>query len=321
VTAKGDGVVTPAVVAHADWSKDSGKRWMAVALRDARVWRLTAPERVGSTADLFDRLAARARVAGPLIVGFDFPIGLPAAYGARTGLPGFRAALGAFGKGDWAAWYDVCDRAEEISLRRPFYPMRPGGRRRAHLTAALGLAPEHLFRRCDHATASRGAACAMFWTLGGNQVGKAAITGWRDLLAPSLHRIGLWPFDGGLAALLSSRSIVVAETYPGDLYARLGLPPKVHWSKRRQDDRRRLAPALLPLLEGTDRVAGPDLRALLEDGFGRDASGEDRFDALIGLLGMLEVVAGRLPEGAPEVEAVRRWEGWILGQDPTPSQT
>jgi len=30
----------------------------------------------------------------------------------------------------------------------------------------------------------------MFWTLGGNQVGKAAISGWRELLAPA-RRAGI----------------------------------------------------------------------------------------------------------------------------------
>ena len=66
------------------------------------------------------------------------------------------------------------------------------------------------------------------WTLGGNQVGKAAISGWRELLAPARRAgidVGRWPFDGALAALLSTRRFVVAETYPGEVYEHLGLRP------------------------------------------------------------------------------------------------
>ncbi|HCD85061.1 MAG TPA: DUF429 domain-containing protein, partial [Agrobacterium sp.] len=38
-----------------------------------------------------------------------------------------------------------------------------------------------------------------------------------------------------------------------------------------------------------------------------------RFDAVVGLLGMLDVVDGRRDEGSPDIEAVQQWEGWILG--------
>ena len=58
----------------------------------------------------------------------------------------------------------------------------------------------------------------MFWLVGGNQVGKAAITGWRDLITPAVERdpaLSLWPFDGRLAALLARPGVVIAETYPG----------------------------------------------------------------------------------------------------------
>jgi hypothetical protein len=51
--------------------------------------------------------------------------------------------------------------------------------------------------------------------------------------------------------------------------------------------------------------------AEVQDGFGSGADGEDRFDALVGLIGMLEVLAtGREPTVGPDP----RVEGWILGQ-------
>ena len=43
---------------------------------------------------------------------------------------------------------------------------------------------DDLLRRCD-IRAGRAKAAATFWLVGGNQVGKAAITGWRDLIAPA----------------------------------------------------------------------------------------------------------------------------------------
>ena len=41
------------------------------------------------------------------------------------------------------------------------------------------------------------------------------------------------------------------------------------------------------------------LRAEIADGFGESPDGKDRFDAVVGLLGMLDVVLGNSPSGAP----------------------
>ena len=49
-------------------------------------------------------------------------------------------------------------------------------------------------------------------------------------------------------------------------------------------------------------------------GFGEDAAGEDRFDAFMGLLGMIEVVEGRRADSPSLSLEIARWEGWILGQ-------
>lgn len=306
----------PAIVVHCDWSLVPRKRWMAVARRNGGRWAIGPPEPVGEVASLFGRLAARAGEEGPLFAGFDFPIGLPRAYGERTGLPDFRAALAAFGTGDWSEWYDVSRTPGEISIRRPFYPARPGGRRKAHLIDGLGIGADALLRDCERRTARRNAACSLFWTLGGNQVGKAAITGWRDLLAPAAARLSLWPFDGTLAELLARGGVVIAETYPGEAHGQIGLPRPRGWSKRRQSDRAALAHRLQDWLDGRDADPGPGLHETIATGFGRGPEGEDRFDAVIGLFGMLDVLAGRLPPDPPRDPALRRWEGWILGQRP-----
>jgi hypothetical protein len=55
----------------------------------------------------------------------------------------------------------------------------------------------------------------------------------------------------------------------------------------------------------------------LRDGFGNRADGEDRFDAVVGLLGMVQVVLGQRQVGEPEDPEVRAIEGWIFGQDPS----
>jgi hypothetical protein len=55
-------------------------------------------------------------------------------------------------------------------------------------------------------------------------------------------------------------------------------------------------------------------RKELIEGFGPSKSGEDSFDALLGLLSMIEVVDGRRDEGGASAKEALIWEGWILGQ-------
>ncbi|ANL39280.1 DUF429 domain-containing protein [Rhizobium phaseoli] len=222
-----------AVVAHCDWSMEQKKRWMAVAIKRGGQWHFQSPELVGDTSRLLDRLQHRAVNPGALLIGFDFPIGLPEAYARAAGVGSFREALISFGSGFWSDWYNVADHRDHISLQRPFYPARPGGTAR-HLLDALGISDaSSLLRICERATADRQAACMLFWTLGGNQVGKGAISGWREIIVPRLNEIGLWPFDGNLAELAGSKPIIITETYPGDVYRQIGMP-RNGWSKRRR---------------------------------------------------------------------------------------
>jgi hypothetical protein len=57
---------------------------------------------------------------------------------------------------------------------------------------------------------------------------------------------------------------------------------------------------------------------MLAEGFGTDAAGEDRFDSLVGLLGLIGVLEGLRPDLVPDDPWVRRWEGWVLGQTELP---
>jgi hypothetical protein len=299
---------------HADWSVDPRKRWVTQAVRRGDGWFVTVPNQVVDAAELVN---AMFTTAGPVLAGFDFPIGLPMAYAQRAALADFAAALNAFGHDEWADFYHVAATPEEISITRPFYPLRANaGAKRSHLLRALGL--DHidlLRRRCDYATPARRAAAPLFWTVGPNQVGKAAITGWREVLIPARARgARLWPFEGTLATLADPVAPVLAEAYPAEACSHIGVHFLHAMSKRRQADRRQATAGLLPRAQRTGVVFAAETIRLIETGFGSTRDSEDSFDSLIGLLGLIEVADGRRAEYPPEPDGADRWEGWILGQ-------
>jgi len=315
----------PAVVAHADWSIHPDKRWFARAVlaEDGR-YRAVRPGPVGSLDGFLDELGAEAGARPSILLGVDFPIGLPAAYAARAGFEDFTDLLPRLGRGPWRDFFRVAERPGEVSLARPFFPQRPGKRgevSKRQLIDGLGLEDKtDLLRACDRATPERPAAAALFWTLGAQQVGKAAITGWRDLLIPALaagRDLRIWPFDGPLHGLLAPGRVVVAETYPGEVYRHFGLAFRVG-GKRSQAGRAANGPLLIERAGALGIVLDPALRNDIEDGFGAGPSGEDPFDAAVGLLGMLNVLCGDRPPGAPDDPVVQKVEGWILGQSPVP---
>lgn len=319
----------PHVVAHADWSINAAKRWIAFAeLGNDGRYVAGAPEPAGHPATILARLRKRTGATRVALIGFDFPIGVPVTYAGRVGITDFVALLQLAGGGEWDRFYDVAESAEQISLHRPFYPQRPGGTSQEHLAARLGVPDVRvLLRRCERAHSSRRAAAPLFWTLGGNQVGKAALSGWRDVLAPALsddpRSVYLWPFDGALRDLLRPGRIVVAETYPTEFYGHLGIKFSVPRAgrksgKRVQGERRRQAPLLLHWAQEASVLFADELQTQVQDGFGNTSDGEDRFDAAVGLLGMLNVVNGAQPTGEPRDDANLHVEGWILGQTTEP---
>ena len=295
------------------------KRWFAAALALHGGWRVFPPRPVGPVADFVTRLAARAG-GGPVALGVDVPIGLPRAYVVQhvkdaADFPTFLRELASRPQ-----FFSVCESLSEISPERPFYPARSqrGLTRAAHATALLLPGAAALSRAADRATAERPAGAPLFWTLGANQSGKAAIAAWRDLLLPALAAgtLRLWPFEGDFRRLLAPGRVAIAETYPAEGLRQLGL--RLRGSKRRQADRAALAPdiegVLARLVTTPTRAMGRALRS----GFGPDAAGEDRFDCTIGLLAVLNVLAGNRPDGTPDDPWLRRFEGWILGQTALP---
>ena len=115
--------------------------------------------------------------------------------------------------------------------------------------------------------------------------------------------------------MIAPGSVVVAEAYPAEACVHLGMtPPGRDWSKTSQAGR---AAQVTPLTDSTasrDVTLNAELVHLIRTGFGPTKTAEDPFDAMLGLLSMIEVVLGFRPEGAPVDEGVRNVEGWILGQ-------
>jgi hypothetical protein len=304
------------IAAHADWSLDARKRWVTLARRQGAKWQASAPRLVGDPATLAAALIAEGL---PAALGLDLPLGVPRGFAEtrpETGFPAFLAGLA--GNTDFFA---VSPTLDTVSPARPFYPARgiKGMTRAAH-AAALGLADASgLSRLCDRATAERPAGAPVFWTLGANQSGKAAISAWRDWLAPALAAgapLRLWPFAGALRDLLRPGQLALAEVYPAESLRHLGL--KLTGSKRTEAPRRALAPALRDAMAALHVTPDADLAWMIQAGFGTDAAGEDRFDSLIGLLGLIGVIDGKRPDFIPEDPMIRAWEGWVLGQTALP---
>jgi hypothetical protein len=305
------------LVVHADWSKDPAKCWMTIVRHEAGSWRASAPEPVGAPRTLVARLQTLA-CGAPVAFGIDCPLGLPRQYAARhlgTGrFPDFLRALELD-----SPFLAVAETLGEVGATRPFYPARGvAGMTRLSHALALGLPDAAaLCRACDRATPERPAGAPVFWTLGANQSGKAAIAAWRDLVIPALRAARpaqLWPFDGALGALLSPGAVVLAETYPAEAMRQLGL--RRVGSKRRHADRQAYAPFLRQALSRLAVAAEAALDAAVDDGFGADPAGEDRMDSLFGALCVLSVVTGHRIDHIPEDPWIRSWEGWVLGQAP-----
>lgn len=302
------------LLVHADWGVNPKKRWAAHA-KWLDGWTVTAVEPVGPTPPFVAGLLRAARTYR-VLAGFDFPIGLPNSYGAKTGEADFSTFLERMGAGRWARFANVATCAEEISIERPFYPARPlKGVTRDELIQGLGVPRFYdLFRQCERGTGGRRAACPIFWTLGGQQVGKGALSGWVEVVKPAqAGGASVWPFDGSLERLSQEPGLVIAETYPGEAYGHVGVRFAQAESKTKQSHRRSKADAIHAWADRHAVRMAATVVSLIDDGFGDAKSGEDQFDALMGLLGMIEVADGRR-SAAPPGRATDPWEGWIIGQ-------
>ena len=301
------------VVYHADWGTAPKKRWLCNAVLEGDGYRAQSPALVGDHRGFMNRVKKETGETGAAVVGFDFPIGIPVRYAALLGVTEFKPFLLQLGGGDFVDFYRISVTSSEVSKYRPFYPQAPGRTKHSHLLSALGLTfIDDLRRKCDLANDVRRAACPLFWTLGSNQVGRAAIIGWRDVIVPALcgkKPVLLWPFDGSVESLLKPGNIVVVETYPAECYCWFFQSEPLR-SKGRWEARRRVGPTLLKWAQSANVMLAPELRRAIDDGFPND----DAFDATVGLFGMLEVLMNRRGSGEPDEDSVRKLEGWIFGQ-------
>jgi hypothetical protein len=132
------------------------------------------------------------------------------------------------------------------------------------------------------------------------------------------EKVEIWPFSGRLCDLLGPSRLVIVETYPAECYGRIGVAfprsrPGQKSGKRLQRDRSSQAGALIDWAARRQVRLDPELQAQLGDGFGPAASGEDRFDALAGLLGMLDLLLSIRLDFEPQGARLRDIEGWIFG--------
>ena len=308
------------MVVHCDWSLRPNKRIYAAAERLNGRWTLHQTDLV--PADPLDLLLYRPGKS--LFIGLDLPLGVPQAWAKQVNVQSFRQLLTQLGRGDsrWQSFFDVAETAADISPTRPFYPLKAGGTKRQFLVDGLNLRDADQLRRlCDQATGYRRAAAPLFWTMGAQQVGKAALSAWRELLLPLLANptanLALWPFDGELFDLISQNRLVLAEVYPAEMGHHIGIEfPTIDGKKtgkRSQLARKHNAAPIFALADRLSLQLDEALQAEIKNGFGDAADGEDRFDAYIGLLGMLLVLSQQLDQGRPPSDTITQTEGWLLG--------
>jgi hypothetical protein len=155
----------------------------------------------------------------------------------------------------------------------------------------------------------------LFWTLGGKQVGKAALIGWIDVLVRAVQEgsVRIWPFDGQLESLFQSGRIVVAETYPGEFYRWFASTRPV---KSRINSRKEFGSDLLEWTGRSGVSITPELHGAIDAGFPK--GGDDAFDAVVGLFAMLQICLGQRELYEPEGKMVREIEGWMLSRQSQP---
>jgi hypothetical protein len=296
---------------HSDWSVSPKKRWSATALRSSKGWSIVCLQKAPD--GFVDYLLNHP---GSTLAGFDFPIGLPSFYVKQTSF-GFRSLISDPSSNRAQCFLSPTETLFEISTDQPFYRKHPQGGSHSILFERLRCRSiDDLLRQCDRKTKNRSRAETIFWTVGAKQVGKAALAGWREILIPCRAQgASLWPFDGPLSSLQTSK-LTIAETYPAEAYQHIGMPRTV--KKRSQAGRQVAGKIMLDWAAKYNVSFTKAIEMDILDGLGSGKEGEDPFDALAGLCGIIEVVDGRRAEAPTLKESVRLEEGWILGQVDTP---
>ncbi|MGB6400199.1 MAG: hypothetical protein WBF73_31625 [Bradyrhizobium sp.] len=299
---------------HSDWSIAPKKRWTAIAVRSQGGWLIDSLEQTPAPEEFLECLFDQGRKT---LAGFDFPIGLPTFYLNRMKVE-FCELLSAPTSDRSQRFFTVAETMSDICSAQPFYRKHPAGGRHVDLVKGLGCDTfNDLLRECDKKTRNRSRAESIFWTVGPKQVGKAALSGWQEVLIPALERQArLWPFGGPLSSL-DSNVLAIAETYPAEAYQHIGMARTIR--KRSQQGRRAAGYIMLEWASRHQVQFKPAIEQFVRRGFGAGKDGEDPFDAIAGLCGMIEVSDGRRAEAPVSMTFSKCSEGWILGQIDVPS--
>ena len=303
---------------HADWSLSAKGRWVAKAQRLDTGWEIHAIEPVGMLHQFRQSLTSHGK-KDVLWLGLDMPIGFLDTWYDGANVKDFTSLLGLLQTDQWQEFFDVCQSPDEIRHIRPFYPQNSGVKgnvKRDHLIKALGLADfDALHRACEFPTNTRNAACPSFWTLGANQVGKGMLHGLKHLILPGYAQgFHIWPFTGDLASLCKSPGVTLIETYPGEVYGWLDDISEL--TKSNQNSRQKYLHKLREDAHTKGIAINDAVWADIKDGFGPDNGKDDAFDALVGVMGLIEIAEGHRPEHLPRTPSILEREGWIVGLDP-----
>lgn len=217
------------LISHCDWSKSAHKRWMTtVVLRADGDFSASGPERIDNPGQLISSLRDRVLPRGAILVGFDFPIGLPASYASSVRVCDFPSVLPTLGKTPfWNELNEIARTHQEIRPHRPSLPPLPRWHQASAPARRSGCGsarrPPQKMRQGASRQETR---VSVLLDLRG-AAGRAATSGWCEVLAPALQQdpnhFFVWPFGGGSIERLQAGSVVVAETYPAEYYRHLGV--------------------------------------------------------------------------------------------------
>ena len=313
------------MLVHSDWSVHSKKRWSAIAEKIEDKWQITEIKHINKIQDCLLKNASQNGKS--ILAGFDFPIGIPNFWYELAGINDFIGFLDDVSseKDDslkFQHFFEVADNISDVSYARPFYPnsaTKKGEKKKQDLLDRFKLCnADNLLRECERAVPNRLAASPLFWTIGAKQVGKAALSGWKEVIIP-LYVEGalLWPFQD-IKPKEASFNLILVETYPAEYYNFIEEDLMKRRSKRRQADRKDVGQKILTWLKQRKIKIEDKAKQQICDGFGATSDGEDRFDAIVGLCAMLEVVLGNkqaIPNEKLSACNARnlKKEGWIFG--------
>lgn len=210
----------PAFFVSADWSKDTRKRSVHVADLSAR--RIRRPKSSGWTLEALLSLGANLARRGPVLVGIDAALGVPAGYWDEVQTRDWGVQRRPANFIDWLSrldsaheFFEPVDDSSRWRVDRPFFRVAKGKGGRTRFTARY---EDRFLRRIDHEAGAK----PLFAVSGmPGTVGWGTISLWTELipLLADTPDFAVWPFEGDLPHLLARGGVVLAEAYPGLAYA------------------------------------------------------------------------------------------------------